>query len=325
MARYYDEADGEYRDDGTPDPFARPVQSAATAPPIYPGPAGSTYTNFEGQPSTVPTTTSGPNGPISSIDQPMWQALWQQSNQNPQQFVQAVIGQLGLQGRQTDPTALNTILRALQAVGVNATLDQRNDAYHKGIIINGQFVRLLDGSDRWTWQPGGGGSAERGGGGDLLRAIDPSYLSPFSKPVPTFTGAPAFNYPDFQGPTGEDVLKDPGYQFRLGQGRLALETGASARGLLNSGGTLRDILQFGQQLGSQEYGNAFNRARDTYATNRSNAAENYRQNYDVNFLDPFARKLQTFDREQDLWFRNQSEPFKKLYDLSSLGLSAASA
>jgi hypothetical protein len=39
----------------------------------------------------------------------------------------------------------------------------------------------------------------------------------------------------------------------------ALERSASARGNLLSGGTLRGIQRFGQDLASQEYGNAFNR------------------------------------------------------------------
>ena len=39
----------------------------------------------------------------------------------------------------------------------------------------------------------------------------------------------------------------------------ALERSASARGGLLSGGTLKGIQRFGQDLASQEYGNAFNR------------------------------------------------------------------
>lgn len=140
---------------GTPTPTQG--QSSSAAPPIYPGPAGTPYTNFSGQHSVVPSQPSGPNGPISSIDQPMWDDLWAKSGKNPQTYTQNVIGQLGLRGRQTDPTAINTILRALQAVGVNGSLDQRTDQYHKGMMLNGQFIKLLDGNDNWTWLPGGNG------------------------------------------------------------------------------------------------------------------------------------------------------------------------
>ena len=52
---------------------------------------------------------------------------------------------------------------------------------------------------------------------------------------------------------------DPGYAFRLGEGQKALERSAAARGGLLSGGTGKALQRFGQELGSQEYTNAFNR------------------------------------------------------------------
>lgn len=61
-------------------------------------------------------------------------------------------------------------------------------------------------------------------------------------------------------PFGMDQFQaDPGYQFRLSEGLKALERSASARGILQSGGTLKDITRFGQDAASQEYQNAFNR------------------------------------------------------------------
>jgi hypothetical protein len=56
-----------------------------------------------------------------------------------------------------------------------------------------------------------------------------------------------------------DFEQDPGYAFRQSEGMRALERSAAARGNLLSGGTLRGIQRFGQDLASQEYGNAFNR------------------------------------------------------------------
>lgn len=52
---------------------------------------------------------------------------------------------------------------------------------------------------------------------------------------------------------------DPGYNFRMAEGMKALERSASARGLLQSGGTLKGIQQYGQNLASAEYDNAFSR------------------------------------------------------------------
>lgn len=52
---------------------------------------------------------------------------------------------------------------------------------------------------------------------------------------------------------------DPGYAFRQAEGMKALERSAAARGGLLSGGTMKGIERFGQDLASQEYQNAFNR------------------------------------------------------------------
>lgn len=59
--------------------------------------------------------------------------------------------------------------------------------------------------------------------------------------------------------TLEKFQADPGYQFRLREGLKALDRTAAARGGLLSGAQLRGVTRFGQELGSQEFGQAFNR------------------------------------------------------------------
>lgn len=69
------------------------------------------------------------------------------------------------------------------------------------------------------------------------------------------------------GFTGQvDLTQDPGYAFRLSEGMKALERSAAARGGLLSGGTMRAAQRFGQDLASQEYQNAYNRALTQYNT-----------------------------------------------------------
>jgi hypothetical protein len=61
-------------------------------------------------------------------------------------------------------------------------------------------------------------------------------------------------------PFGMDQFQaDPGYAFRLSEGMKALERSAAARGGLLSGATMKGLQRYGQELGSQEYTNAFNR------------------------------------------------------------------
>jgi len=63
----------------------------------------------------------------------------------------------------------------------------------------------------------------------------------------------------YQPFTMDKFQADPGYAFRLSEGTKALERSAAARGGLLSGGTGKALTRFGQEMGSQEYTNAFNR------------------------------------------------------------------
>jgi hypothetical protein len=72
----------------------------------------------------------------------------------------------------------------------------------------------------------------------------------------------ASKYTNF-GP--QQFQADPGYAFRLSEGQQALDRSAAARGGLISGGALKAAQRYGQDMGSQEYMNAFNR----YQTERA--------------------------------------------------------
>jgi hypothetical protein len=63
----------------------------------------------------------------------------------------------------------------------------------------------------------------------------------------------------------QQFQQDPGYAFRLAEGQKALDRQAAARGGLISGGALKAAQRYGQEMGSQEYTNAFNR----YQTERA--------------------------------------------------------
>lgn len=67
-----------------------------------------------------------------------------------------------------------------------------------------------------------------------------------------------------------DFEADPGYAFRQAEGLKGIEGGAAARGGLLSGGALKAIQKYGQDLASQEYGNAYGRfnANQTNKYNR---------------------------------------------------------
>ena len=62
-----------------------------------------------------------------------------------------------------------------------------------------------------------------------------------------------------------DFTTDPGYQFRLEQGLRAINASAAAKGMGMAGANIKGAAEYGQNLASNEYTNAFNR----YQTNRA--------------------------------------------------------
>jgi len=77
----------------------------------------------------------------------------------------------------------------------------------------------------------------------------------------TDTGAP--DYGVLGRPFGEnELVVDPGYGFRLKEGMRDLDRRLSAGGRMFSGGALKAGQQYGQELASQEYQNAFTRAME---------------------------------------------------------------
>jgi hypothetical protein len=80
---------------------------------------------------------------------------------------------------------------------------------------------------------------------------------------------PAFQY------RPEQLTTDPGYGFRLSEGLKALERSAAARGGLLSGSTGKALTRYGQDMASQEYGNAYGRALTEYNALRQRESDEY--------------------------------------------------
>lgn len=63
-----------------------------------------------------------------------------------------------------------------------------------------------------------------------------------------------------------DFYKDPGYDFRLGEGTKALERSAAARGGVTSGAAGKELIRYGQNFGSNEFSNAYSRFNNDRTT-----------------------------------------------------------
>jgi hypothetical protein len=58
---------------------------------------------------------------------------------------------------------------------------------------------------------------------------------------------------------GYDHTTSPGYQFRLDEGLRGVENSAAARGLLQSGGTLKGIERYAEGMAASDFNDHFNR------------------------------------------------------------------
>ena len=83
----------------------------------------------------------------------------------------------------------------------------------------------------------------------------------------------------FVAPTALTAQNDPGYQARLQLGTDTLQKSAAARGSVLTGGTAKALDTYSQDYASNEYGNVYNRALDTYNTNYNAYNTNQQNQY----------------------------------------------
>lgn len=80
----------------------------------------------------------------------------------------------------------------------------------------------------------------------------------------------------FTAPTADEAMNSPGIQAALKMGSQAIQRSAAAKGTLLTGGTLKDLTSFANDLGSQAYGDVWNRAM----AERQNAQQTFFGNQD---------------------------------------------
>lgn len=214
--------------------------------------------------------------------------------------------------------------------------DDQHDPYQGSWQVN-------DSDGSWYWLPKGSSTTHQGdvvapltdtGTGGTASPTNWAGLSQSifgSMPSVSQYTPPPFSYDQFQAPapfappSANDVLfADPGYQFRLDQGTGAMQNSAAARGVLNTGGTLQDLVDYGQKAGSQEYGNAFNRALGTYQTNYNDALNNYVTNfgnaltkYNVNNNSQFQTPYNQLMQQYGLGMQGQQQLFGQQFQTAT--------
>jgi hypothetical protein len=113
--------------------------------------------------------------------------------------------------------------------------------------------------------------------------------------------------------TAEQLAQDPSYQWRLDQGRKAMEASAAAGGTLRGGATLKGLIDYGQNAASQEYAAADARNRANYGLNwdvqtgafdRNTAGSRDARDFNWN------AKTGTYDRNVDAADRKYTADFR---------------
>jgi hypothetical protein len=205
-----------------------------------------------------------------------------------EQYYRDYITNFGVHLKQSDPAGWAKLVADMRNEGYDVSLDSRPDGMHKGIMLNGQFVKLADGNDNPIWLPGGdqGGGGDKGLGG--FGVPETPYASqPYTGPAYTTPATPVTNTP-FVAPTAITMENDPGFKFRRDEGNQAMERSAAAKGSILSGGTQKALAQYNQDYASNEFQNVFNRALGTQQQNVGQEAAqvgNYNTQYTNRYND----------------------------------------
>lgn len=132
-----------------------------------------------------------------------------------------------------------------------------------------------------------------------------------------------------------ELTADPGYQFRMDQANKALERSAAARGGLFSGATGRSLTQLNQDMASQEYGNAYNRAYtarndqlnrlasmaglgQNTASNLGQAGQNYAGNVSNIYGQAANAQAASYGAQANAW-NNALQSGAQMYSLYKMG------
>ena len=237
--------------------------------------------------------------------------MWEDAGHDPNKFYRAFIAANNLTANQSDPANLQKIVDALNTVSPGiAAMDQMDSNGHLGgIILNGQKVQAIDGNNNWT--DFGPWKTEEPTTTATSPALTESQLAAqealvtypdFAPPefnAPEFNAPGQFAYPDYASPTPEEAAAEPGYEFGRKEGLRAMTNASSAQGLLRTGGTLKDMMAYGQGLAGQQYRDVDTRKRTTWEGNRFNQADIY----DRDYRNAITENMLGYNREADIYNR----------------------
>lgn len=144
-----------------------------------------------------------------------------------------------------------SLIGGLMSQGANSAAGSASSAAGAQALSNSYDIGNRDVARLSPWQASGAAAAQQ-----VNALLGLGTLGSIGDQYNTYG---TFASPTAQADAAAKFQTDPGYQFRLQQGVNALSRGASARGMSLSGAQAKGLNDYGQGMGSAEYGNYFNR------------------------------------------------------------------
>lgn len=215
-----------------------------------------------------------------------------------QQEIDWATQQIGYQpGQSITGAQVNTLLNTLDQQATNRGAGTPGSARrYTANDVNPILQDLYNGAGTGGTGGGGGGGGTNGDPYGLASYLTSSpLLAPWTR---------EFSADKWTAPTELTEQNDPGYQARMRLGEQAIQRSAASKGTLLTGGTLKDLTQFGQDYGSGEFQNVYNRSLSDWSTNYNKSAAEYAQAYNI-------------------FENNQAKQYNRIANLAGLGQTAA--
>ncbi len=238
-----------------------------------------------------------------------------------------------IQSEPPNSGSLERLIPLLKSHGIEV-MKNASGIYGKIKLPNGQVKdvgRAFSSGDpsqmAWQWLDAG----DNGGEGDWFdqnieltpepyeTLARPSYLQ--GEYIP-----PEWNE-EFKAPSAGDLYADPGYQGRLDASRKGFERSAAAKGSILSGGSQVALGRQQQDLASQEYGQLFGRAYDTYQQRYGQFKDRLASDFGARGLNESAyqndesNNSNRYDKRYRTWRSAVDDQFR----LGELGFNATTA
>lgn len=154
----------------------------------------------------------------------------------------------------------------------------------------------------------------------------PVYDGPMSPDMSWWRDAPSFDWQydgpapptfAFSAPTADEAGAEPGYGFSRDESLRALTQSKAAQGIQRTGGSLKDLIGYGNKLAEQNYQNVYDRKFGLAKTTYDAAEHGYERDYGNAFdlaKTAYAPKLQSWQSEMGARGLASSAAFNRAWD-----------